>query len=94
MIIDTDNSSNSSECVVQQPPHLLAPTYFTVSQFATVEKAFSEAALRKLIFDAQERHTTMGVIPGNGLLESGAVVKLRGRVLIHRQRFLDWLTQQ
>lgn len=66
-------------------------TLYTVSQFATAEPAFSTAAIRNLIFRAEPRHSSKGQIPGNGLLESGAVVRRGRKVMIHRERFLEWV---
>lgn len=68
-------------------------TLFTVEQMAAAETAFSEAALRNLIFKAEPRHSTVGVIPGNGLIECGAIVRVGRKVLINRAKFLDWVTQ-
>lgn len=70
------------------------PALFTVEQFATVQPAFTGPALRNLIFRAQPRHSTKGEIPGNGLLECAAVVRIGRKVLIHEQRFLEWVERQ
>jgi len=69
------------------------PTLYTVEQFPTVEPSFTPAALRNLIFKAQPRHSTVGVIPGNGLIECGAIVRVGRKVLINRAKFLEWVTQ-
>ena len=70
------------------PPH---QTLYTVEQFARVEPAFTAAALRNLIFKAEPRHSSKGEIPGNGLIECGALVRRGRKVMIHRERFLEWL---
>ena len=67
------------------------PTLYTVGQFAKAEPAFSPAALRNLIFKAELRHSSKGVVPGNGLIESGAIVRRGRKVMIHRDRFLAWV---
>ena len=64
---------------------------FTVAQFAEEEPAFTEAALRNLIFKADQRHASTGVIAGNGMIESGALVRIGRKVLIHRAKFLGWV---
>jgi hypothetical protein len=64
---------------------------FTVRQFAERNQAFSEAALRNLIFKADTRHSTRGRIPGNGLLEAGAIVRIGRKVLIDEAAFFAWL---
>ncbi len=70
------------------PPH---QTLYTVEQFAKVEPAFTPAALRNLIFKAEPRHSSKGEIPGNGLIECGAIIRCGRKVTIHRQRFLKWV---
>lgn len=67
------------------------PTLFTVEQFPTVEPSFTSASLRNLIFKAQPRRSSQGVVPGNGLLECGAIVRVGRKVLIHRAKFLEWV---
>ena len=67
------------------------PALYTVAQFANVEPAFTEAALRCLIFKAEERHSSAGVIPSNGMIECGALVRIGRKVLIHRAKFLAWV---
>lgn len=66
-------------------------TVFTVSQFAERHPAFSQAALRNLIFKAEEREGANGTIPGNGLVEVGAVVRVGRKVLIDEGRFFEWV---
>jgi len=66
-------------------------TFFTVEQFATAEPAYTAAALRNLIFKAEPRHSSKGEIPGNGLIECGAIVRRGRKVLIHGERFLGWV---
>ncbi len=66
-------------------------TLYTVEQFATVEQAFTAAALRSLIFKAEPRQSSKGVIVGNGLIECGALVRSGRKVMIHRERFLEWV---
>ena len=66
------------------------PMLYTVEQFASAEPAFTSAALRNLIFKAAPRYSSKGEIPGNGLIECGAIVRRGRKVMIHRERFLDW----
>lgn len=54
----------------------------TVAQMAEECPAFPESRLRHLV----DRAAT------NGLLDSGAIVRKGGRVLIHRERFDSWVT--
>lgn len=68
-------------------------TLYTVEQFAKIEPAFTAAALRCLIFKADNRQSTKGIIPGNGLIECGAVIRTGRKVMIHRAKFLEWVQQ-
>jgi len=67
-----------------------AQVFFTVEQFAGIEPAFTQAALRSLIFKAAPRQTSLGEISGNGALEAGAIIRHGRKVLIDRERFLSW----
>ena len=67
---------------------------YTVEQFPNAHPAFTPAALRNLIFKAERRHSSNGEIPGNGLIEAGAVVRIGRKVLIDEDRFFDWVRQQ
>jgi hypothetical protein len=74
------------------PTEATRPVLLTVEQCATRNPAFTPAALRNLIFKAAPRHSTMGEIPGNGLIEAGAVVRLGRKVLINEAKFLAWVS--
>ena len=76
------------------PDHLPRPVVFTVAQFAERNPAFTAPALRNLIFKADTRQSSQGAIPGNGLIEAGAVLRLGRKVLIHETRFFVWLEGQ
>lgn len=66
----------------------------TVRQFQNAHPAFTEAALRNLIFKAERRHSSNGEVPGNGLIEAGAIVRIGRKVLIDEDCFFDWVRQQ
>jgi hypothetical protein len=68
------------------PPQLL-----TVKQFALAYPAFTEAAMRNLIFKAHNRASSRGEVTGNGLLKSGAIIRLGRRILIDDQAFFAWV---
>ena len=53
----------------------------TVKQFCKTNRAFTEGGLRWLIHNQCS----------NGLFESGALIKLGGRVLIDEDQFLKWV---
>lgn len=66
----------------------------TVRQFSERNPAFSEAALRNLIFKADPRKSSRGEIPGNGLIEAGAIIRLGRKVLIDEAAFFAWIDSQ
>lgn len=65
-----------------------------VRQFSKRNPAFTESALRNLIFKADERPGANCTIPGNGLIEAGAVVRIGRKVLIDEDRFFEWVEAQ
>jgi len=74
--------------------HTPPPLQFTVAQFSARNPAFSEPALRNLIFKAGARQSSRGEVPGNGLVEAGAILRIGRKVLIDEGRFFDWVQQQ
>ncbi len=66
-------------------------TLYKVDQFAEAEPAYTAAALRNLVFKAEPRESSKGTIPGNGLIECGAIVRCGRKILIHREKFLAWV---
>lgn len=70
------------------------PIFKTVKQFSKDNPAFTKSALRNLIFKADERHTSNGVIKGNGLLEAGALIRIGRKVLIEENNFYVWVQSQ
>ena len=82
------HTSNETAAAVRAAP---PQTLYTVEQFARAEPAFTAAALRNLIFKAESRHSSKGEIPGNGLIECGAIVRRGRKVMIHLERFLEWV---
>ena len=53
----------------------------TVKQFCKSNEVFKEGGLRWLIHNQRS----------NGLLQSGAIIKLGGRVIIDEDRFMSWV---
>ena len=70
------------------------PIYKTVEQFSNDNPAFTPSALRNLIFKADERHASDGIIKGNGLIEAGALVRIGRKVLIDENQFYLWVQSQ
>ena len=83
--LSTETSSNGSQST---------QTLFTVDQFSNLERVFTPPALRNLIFKAETRKTWKGEIPGNGLIECGAIIRVGRKVLIDGEKFLNWVRQQ
>ena len=81
--------STAVNSVLPEPPP--RQTLYTVEQFAAAEPAFTAAALRNVIFKAATRHSTNGEIPGNGLIECGALIRSGRKVLIDGEKFLAWV---
>jgi hypothetical protein len=75
------------------PPNVHRPVLLTVEQFSCRNPAWTVPALRNLIFRAQSRQSSRGEIPGNGLSEAGAIIRLGRRVLLDEAKFLAWVAQ-
>jgi hypothetical protein len=88
-ILSLDSSRSELHLPLEQ-----RPIYKTVEQFSNDNPAFTNSALRNLIFKADERHTSNGVIKGNGLLEAGAIIRIGRKVLIEENRFYVWIQSQ
>ena len=67
---------------------------FTVRQFAERNPAFSQAAIRNLVFKADPGHSSKGDIPGNDLIEAGAIIRIGRKVLIDEACFFEWVESQ
>ena len=64
----------------------------TIKQLPNLEgyRCFTEAALRHLVFNSQDRFSSNGgKIPGNGM--ASAIVRIGRRVLIDLDEFDRWL---
>ena len=64
----------------------------TIRQLSERFPAFSEPALRNLVFCAKERQSSQGPIPGNGL--DRAILRVGRKVLIDAEQFQSWLREQ
>lgn len=76
----------NNQVVVAQQQHAL-PVLSPVKQFSQRYPAFTEAAMRAIVFNADDRPSTQGTIPGNGF--APAIVRLGRRVLIDEVKFFD-----
>ena len=72
----------------EPPPRRL----FTLAAFAERHSTFlTLPAITNQVFKAKPRQSTKGEIPGNGLEEAGAIVRLAGRVLIDEDGYFRWI---
>lgn len=77
----------------QQATPTMERKLFTVDEFVQLpEFSFLTASsLRHLIFNSRPRYSAGGdLIPGNGLVEAGALVRIGRRVLISVPEFRAW----
>lgn len=91
------HSINALEVPVQTPATIeSAPRdLFTIAQFSQRYPAWTPPALRNLVLHSADRLNSRGErIPGNGLAEAGAIVRIGRRVLIDEQAFFRWIAQQ
>ena len=67
----------------------------TVEQFSERRPAWTQAALRNLILNSADRvNSREERIPGNGLTQAGAIVRVGRRVLIDEAAFFRWIAAQ
>lgn len=64
----------------------------TIRQLSERFPAFSEPALRNLVFCSKERQSSQGPIPGNGL--DRAILRVGRRVLIDAEQFQEWIREK
>lgn len=63
--------------------------WLTVKQLAQAQPAFSELALRNLVFYSASRTTSKGLIKGNGLDQH--IRRVGKKILINYGGFLSWI---
>ncbi len=67
-------------------------TLLTVRQFSDKHPAFPQGSLRNLIFLAENRNISRGIIEGNGL--NVALVRIGRKLLIDEAKFFQWIDEQ
>lgn len=67
-------------------------TLLTVRQFSDKHPAFTQGAIRNLIFLAENRKTSRGIIQGNGL--KIALLRIGRKLLIDETKFFQWIDGQ
>jgi len=74
-----------------EPPRCLA----TLRRFSEKHSDFiTLAGITNQVFKAQSRHSTKGVIPGNGMLDFGVIVRIGRKVLIDEDAYFRWVAAQ
>ena len=82
-----DQTSNNTAPL---PRHL-----FTIRNFAERHSSFlTVSAVTNQVFKAEPRQSTKGEIPGNGMMEFGAIVRVGRKVLIDEMGYFQWLDAQ
>jgi hypothetical protein len=69
-----------------------SPTLLTVRQFSERHPAFSQGALRNLIYHSRPRAIGHERIRGNGL--DVAIIRVGRRILLDERKFFEWLVSQ
>lgn len=65
---------------------------YTLRKFAEKHSSFTSlSAITNQVFKAAPRQSSKGVIPGNGMLDHGVIVKIGRRVLIDEVAYFRWL---
>lgn len=67
-------------------------TLLTVNQFCEKHPAFTKGGVRALLFNAEPRHTSKGLIEGNGLKH--AILRIGAKILIDEAAFFAWVRAQ
>lgn len=67
----------------------LTDSWLTIKLLAQAEPAFTQSALRYLVFNAACRQSSNGSIPGNGLAPH--IRRVGAKVLINHGGFLSWI---
>lgn len=76
-------------------PDLPPRRLFTLAAFAERHQSFlTLPAITNQVFKAKARLSTKGVIPGNGMREAGAIVRINNRVLIDEDAYFRWVDAQ
>ena len=65
--------------------------YLTIKQAVEVYPAVfpTESALRNLIFKANDRRSSIGIIPGNGL--AIALIRVGRKILLDELKLVEWI---
>jgi len=73
-------------------PELQQRIVLTIRQFSEKHPAFPQGGMRNLIFHAEDRKTSKGIIKGNGL--EMALIRIGRKILIDEAKFFEWIDIQ
>lgn len=91
--MNTQFSSETSQAIQAAYPE--QRRLFTLPKFAERYSDFTTlSAITNQVFKARPRHSSKGVIPGNGMLDFGVIVRNGRRVLIDADAYFRWLDAQ
>lgn len=68
----------------------LNDSWLTIKLLAQAEPAFTESAIRNHVFNAADRQSSKGLVPGNGLAPH--IRRVGSKVLINHGGFLSWIS--
>ncbi len=84
----------TQQAIAEQPSQR---TLFTVKEFVRLPEFdfMTESSVRHMIFNSRSHYSSGGEeVKGNGLSESGAIVRIGRKVLINAQKFREWMLAQ
>lgn len=84
--------SNENDGIERRKLISMSSPLLTVKLFCEKHPAFTESAMRNMIFKANARQSSRGVIAGNGL--NIAINRLGTKVLIDENLFFQWVKDQ
>lgn len=65
---------------------------FTLKKFAEKHSTFlTLSSITNQVFKANPRYSSQGVIPGNGMMEYGVIVRIGRKILIDEMAYFRWL---
>ena len=85
-------NTSATKAIKSAYPEPQPRTLLTVRQFSNKHPAFTQGAIRNLIFLSGSRKTSNGIITGNGL--TIALVRIGRKLLIDEAKFFQWIDKQ
>lgn len=70
----------------------LFKVWLTVKLLVKAEPSFTEPAVRNLVFHAEDRQSSIGIIPGNGLAPH--IRRIGSKLVLNHGGFLSWIDER